>query len=80
MSLPVATTISGVDSMQVLEQNLAIARADFSRFPRNEMETLRNQAKLYALTDALSFSRPQRNMTVTGRQQHHFPTAEELPA
>jgi hypothetical protein len=40
MSLPVATTISGVDSLAVLRQNLRIARG-FSPMTQEEMERLR---------------------------------------
>ena len=42
MSLPVATTISGIDSLAVLRQNLAIARG-FQPMTAKEMETLRNR-------------------------------------
>jgi aryl-alcohol dehydrogenase-like predicted oxidoreductase len=41
MSLPVATTISGIDSMEVLDQNLAILR-DFQSISTEQMQTLRN--------------------------------------
>ena len=39
MSLPVATTISGIDSLAVLRQNLAIARG-FKPMTPTEMEAL----------------------------------------
>ena len=39
MSLPVATTISGIDSLAVLRQNLAIARG-FEPMSPDEMESL----------------------------------------
>src|SRR5207237_7012393 len=39
MSLPVATTISGIDSLAVLRQNLAIARG-FQPMTAEEMEAL----------------------------------------
>src|SRR5437016_3755083 len=42
MSLPVATTISGIDSLTVLRQNLAIARG-FQPMTAAEMETLRRR-------------------------------------
>ena len=47
MSLPVATTISGVDSVQVLHQNLQIAQ-NFKPMTTAEMDELRNRCKLYA--------------------------------
>ena len=39
MSLPVATTISGMDSMDVLNKNLALAR-DFKPMSSSEMQAL----------------------------------------
>src|SRR5438445_4537083 len=42
MSLPVTTTISGIDSLAVLRQNLAIARAFRPLAPR-EMQALRER-------------------------------------
>src|SRR5207244_4842552 len=42
MSLPVATTISGIDSLAVLRQNLAIAR-DFKPMTSAEMEEVRRR-------------------------------------
>src|SRR6201996_3833285 len=47
MSLPVATTISGVSEMPILEQNLRIAQ-DFTPLSAQEMDTLRERAKPYA--------------------------------
>ncbi|CAN5440448.1 aldo/keto reductase [soil metagenome] len=42
MSLPVATTISGIESLKVLEQNLKVAR-DFQPFPEVKMQILRDR-------------------------------------
>ena len=42
MSLPVATTISGIDSLAVLRQNLAVARG-FQPMTAEEMEALRER-------------------------------------
>jgi hypothetical protein len=42
MSLPVATTVSGIDSLAVLRQNLAIARG-FRPMAAAEMEALRRR-------------------------------------
>ena len=47
MSLPVATTISGMESMEVLEQNIAIA-SNFSPMSAQEMQTLRDKVKFWA--------------------------------
>jgi aryl-alcohol dehydrogenase-like predicted oxidoreductase len=47
MSLPVATTITGVSEMAILEQNLQIAQ-NFTPLTAGEMQALRNRAKPYA--------------------------------
>jgi aryl-alcohol dehydrogenase-like predicted oxidoreductase len=47
MSLPVATTISGVSEPQILEQNLKIAQ-NFTPFSPAEMQALRDRAKPHA--------------------------------
>ena len=47
MSLPVATTISGIDSMEVLDQNLAVA-TNFQPFTAAELKELRDQRLQFA--------------------------------
>jgi uncharacterized protein len=47
MSLPVATTITGVSDPRILDQNLKIAQG-FTPFSENEMQALRVRAKPYA--------------------------------
>jgi hypothetical protein len=47
MSLPVATTISGMDSMKVLEQNLGVARR-FTPMSETEMQALRERCAALA--------------------------------
>src|SRR5579875_2705705 len=47
MSLPVATTISGVADLDILEQNLRIAQ-NFTPFSETELQALRERAKPYA--------------------------------
>jgi aryl-alcohol dehydrogenase-like predicted oxidoreductase len=47
MSLPVATTISGVSELHILEQNLKIAQ-QFTPFSAAEMQALRERAMPYA--------------------------------
>ena len=47
MSLPVATTITGVSEMEILQQNLKIAH-EFTPFSAIEMQQLRDRAKPYA--------------------------------
>jgi aryl-alcohol dehydrogenase-like predicted oxidoreductase len=47
MSLPVATTITGVSDLNILEQNLKIAQA-FTPLSAAEMQALRDRARQYA--------------------------------
>jgi predicted aldo/keto reductase-like oxidoreductase len=73
MSLPVATTITGIDSLEVLHQNLQIAQ-NFTPFSEAEMNALRERCKtdaadgryeLYKLS--LKFDNPE------ARLAHGFP-------
>ena len=79
MSLPVATTISGIDSMQVLNQNLRVA-VNFQSLEASEMQSLREQCRLAAADGHLElFKMTTKYDGKVGREQHHFPTAEQLP-
>jgi len=80
MSLPVATTISGIDSMRVLNQNLRVARG-FKPMSDDQMAALRSRIagdahdgryELYKTT--AQHDGPE------GRKQHGFPSPEELSA
>ena len=78
MSLPVCTTVSGIDSMKVLRQNLAIARA-FS-----PMSARQRAAYERSLTDTALDGRFELYKTTAehegdeGRKQHGFPSQEEV--
>jgi predicted aldo/keto reductase-like oxidoreductase len=80
MSLPVATTVSGIDSMRVLKQNLRIARG-FKPMNESELQSLRDR-----LTGAAADGRFELYKTTAifdgdeGRRAHGFPTSEELSA
>jgi aryl-alcohol dehydrogenase-like predicted oxidoreductase len=79
MSLPVATTISGVDSMQVLDQNLHVA-VNFKPLEAAEMDALREQCRSLAADGRLElFKMTTKYDGKVGREQHHFPTVQELP-
>ncbi|MGA2413569.1 MAG: aldo/keto reductase [Candidatus Sulfotelmatobacter sp.] len=79
MSLPVATTISGVDTMQVLDQNLRVA-VNFQPFSAEKMQALREQCRLLASDGRLElFKMTTKYDGKVGREQHHFPTTQELP-
>jgi predicted aldo/keto reductase-like oxidoreductase len=78
MSLPVCTTVSGVDSMRVLRQNLRIARA-FT--PMNASERKAFEQSL--VSDALDgrfelYKTTAEHDGDVGRKQHGFPSQEEL--
>jgi len=80
MSLPVATTISGIDSLDVLRQNLAVARG-FQPMNEAEMEALRDRTKAVAsdgryelYKTSIAYDGPE------ARRQHGFPPAAEVPA
>jgi aryl-alcohol dehydrogenase-like predicted oxidoreductase len=79
MSLPVSTTISGIDSMEVLDQNLAIAM-DFRPLPTAEMQDLRDRCRKYAADGRYElFKMSTKYDGKIGREQHQFPTTQELP-
>lgn len=79
MSLPVATTISGVDSMQVLDQNLQVA-VNFEPLGAAEMQALRDHCRPIAADGRLElFKMTTKYDGKVGREQHHFPTVQELP-
>jgi len=80
MSLPVATTISGMDSLGVLEQNLGIAKG-FQQMKPEEMQALRERVRVFAADGRYElFKTTKKYDGAVGRQQHHYPTAEKLPA
>src|ERR1700678_2720327 len=73
MSLPVATTISGVSELPILEQNLRIAQ-NFTPLSATEMKALRERAKPYAgdgrfelYKTSIKFDNPE------ARLAHEFP-------
>jgi hypothetical protein len=79
MSLPVAVTISGMESLEVLHQNLEIARG-FQPAPPRELSELRNRVKQYASDGRFElFKSTKKYDGALGREQHGFPTPEQLP-
>jgi uncharacterized protein len=79
MSLPVATTVSGMDSLAVLEQNLEVARA-FQPMSPAEMQTLEARVKLRASDGRFElFKTTKKYDGDLGREQHNYPTAQKLP-
>jgi uncharacterized protein len=78
MSLPVATTISGIDSMEVLDQNLAILR-DFKPFSADQMQTLRDHGKQFNDGRYELYKSTLKYDSDLGRSQHGYPSSTELP-
>lgn len=80
MSLPVATTISGMESMSVLRQNLEIVRG-FRPLSAEAMQQLRDRCRPEAADGRYElFKTTKKYDGDLGRKQHEFPTADELPA
>jgi aryl-alcohol dehydrogenase-like predicted oxidoreductase len=79
MSLPVATTISGIDSLNVLEQNLEIAR-NFQPMAAAEMDALRERCRPLAADGRMErFKSTKLYDGDLGREQHGYPSAKDLP-
>jgi hypothetical protein len=78
MSLPVCTTVSGIDSLAVLRQNLRIARGF------TPMSALERAAFEQTLADSAADGRFESYKTTAehegavGRAQHGFPSQEEM--
>jgi hypothetical protein len=78
MSLPVATTVSGIDSMKVLRQHVRIADS-FRPLSTAQMDRLR-----YKMSPLASDGRFELYKTTAkhdgdvGREQHGFPSPDEL--
>ncbi len=80
MSLPVATTISGIDSMRVLKQNLKVAQG-FRKMSSREMASLRRRVGEDASDGRFElYKTTATHDGEVGRAQHGFPSEEELSA
>jgi aryl-alcohol dehydrogenase-like predicted oxidoreductase len=78
MSLPVTTTISGIDSMRVLRQNLKVAQT-FKPMSAAEMRSLRKRLASEAADGRYElYKTTAQHDGVEGREQHGFPSADEL--
>jgi hypothetical protein len=66
--------------MEVLEQNLAMARG-FQPMPQQEMQALREQCRSFASDGRYELYKVTKKYDgKVGREQHGFPTPAELPA
>ena len=80
MSLPVTTTISGMESIEVLEQNLKIVQ-NFEPMNAAEMATLRERCRFDAADGHLElFKTTVKYDGKVGREQHGYPAIAEMPA
>lgn len=79
MSLPVAVTISGMESMPVLRQNLEVA-CGFQPLTAQEMQRVRDRARSCASDGRYElFKTTKKYDGDVGREQHGFPPASKLP-
>jgi aryl-alcohol dehydrogenase-like predicted oxidoreductase len=80
MSLPVTTTVSGIDSMRVLRQNVRIARG-FSAMTADEMAALRARVAAVAADGRYElYKSTAKHEGEVGRKQHGFPSQEDVAA
>jgi aryl-alcohol dehydrogenase-like predicted oxidoreductase len=78
MSLPVCTTVSGIDSLKVLRQNLKIARG-FSPMNGRERRAYERSLAENALDGRFElYKTTAEHDGDVGRKQHGFPTKEEV--
>jgi aryl-alcohol dehydrogenase-like predicted oxidoreductase len=79
MSLPVAVTISGIDALAVLRQNLAVARG-FTPLGAKEMQALRDRCTAAAADGHLElYKSTMKYDGGVGREQHGYPPNTALP-
>ncbi len=80
MSVPgVSTTIAGMDSMAILDQNLEILR-DFKPLGEQQMTALREHGQQFHDGRYELFKSTVKYDGAVGREQHQYPSASELPA
>jgi uncharacterized protein len=78
MSLPVCTTVSGVDSLRVLRQNLKIAR-NFSPMSASERQRYEAGLRLVASDGRFElYKTTAEHDGDVGREQHGFPSQDEV--
>jgi predicted aldo/keto reductase-like oxidoreductase len=78
MSLPVAVTVSGIDSLKVLRQNIGVARG-FKPCGGAEMQEMRSRCAPYAVDGRFElYKTTSKHEADVGRKQHGFPLQAEL--
>jgi uncharacterized protein len=79
MSLPVATTISGMQTVEVLRQNLAVARG-FTPMSETDKQALRSRVAEVAADGRYELYKTSKSYDAdVGREQHGYPPPDELP-
>src|SRR5262245_5690275 len=78
MSLPVCTTVCGVDSLRVLHQNLRIARRFVPMIPREKTEYERSLSSAACDGRFELYKTSAEHEGEVGRKEHGFPSQEEL--
>ena len=78
MSLPVCTTVSGIDSMTVLRQNLRVARGFAPMTARERAAFEQHVAAAAADGRYETYKTTAEHEGAVGRKQHGFPSQEEL--
>lgn len=80
MSLPVTTTISGMNNLEILQQNLEIVKG-FEPLSAAEMSAIRERSRLWGADGRLElFKTTTMYDGPIGRKQHGYPDPEKLPA
>jgi hypothetical protein len=81
MSLPVATTISGMDSLEVHSISSAVLWLEAAGHFEALLKSLRKRSQLLAADGRMElFKTTKMYDGDEGRQQHHLPLAADLPA
>jgi aryl-alcohol dehydrogenase-like predicted oxidoreductase len=80
MSIPgVTTTVSGIDSLDILRQNLAVARG-FTPLSAEERAALRQRVAFAASDGRFELYKTTKHYDANvGREQHGYPSSEEVP-
>jgi aryl-alcohol dehydrogenase-like predicted oxidoreductase len=78
MSLPVATTVCGIDSMRILRQNLRVAQG-FKKMSASEMNAHRRRLAADAADGRFElYKTTAMHEGDEGRRQHEFPTSDAV--
>ena len=79
LSLPIATLVSGIDSLGVLRQNIDIVK-NFKPMTESEMESLRKRCQTQAGDGRFELYKSSKKFDgPPGREQHGFPPPEKMP-